>query len=800
MKVYFHKLKYARFYIFINRRKKSILNDERYVGEHMKENEMILRYVSPAPEKYEFVRKAFGGNSWENYSLPIGNGYFGANIFGRTVVERIQISEPTLSNPWYTGKDKTRRVGASAAGVNSFAEILIDVGHDGVKEYERSLSLDDACARVTYIRNGITYKREAFASYPDRVIAVRFSADSSASIRLGFEVKIPFIGEFTVDEGDGFSKSGEVTVCGNEFIIEGEMGYYDTKFKGILKILNIGGELYSEKGRITVSNADEVIMLFACDTNYELCDEVFSQKEPKLKLQGKSIDEKLLSEIIAKASDMSFDELFARHLEDYGSLYSRVALNIGDGDDSKKYTDELIATHKKGERSLYLEALLFQYGRYLLISSSRSRLPAHLQGIWNAYCESPWSCGYWHNINIQMNYWLSGPANLSETFIPYINYAKAYMNSARENADRYIKAKYPENCSEDGKNGWIIGTGAWAYGISGFMGGGHSGPGTGAFTSLLFWDHFDYTRDVDFLRDFGYPALYEMSLFFTKALVECDGKYLIKESASPENRHNGEYYHTVGCAFDQQMVYENFKRTIEAADILGENDSLIEKLREMLPHLDPVLIGDDGQVKEYREETTYSSIGEPNHRHISHLVGLYPATIINANTPEWLEGAKVTLTKRGDRSTGWAVAHRLLLWARTKTAHKCLDLIDSFIERNVHDNLWCTHPPFQIDGNFGYTAGVSEMLLQSHAGYIELLPTLPCEWKKGSFKGLAARGNFVIDCTWENGEPTYVRVLSRVGGVLKVKLPQQLVCDSDNIYDGMFEKDTYRGEVIEFKC
>ena len=380
-----------------------------------------------------------------------------------------------------------------------------------------------------------------------------------------------------------------------------------------------------------------------------------------------------------------------------------------------------------------------------------------------------------------------------------MNYAKAYMTVARRHADRYIKAKYPDAYSGDGKNGWMIGTGAWAYSISGFGGGGHSGPGTGAFTSLLFWDYYDFTRDKEFLREFGYPALYEMSLFFTKALEETDGKYLVKESASPENYHNGAPYQTVGCAFDQQMVYENFKRTVEAAEILKINDALIDEIKKMLPHLDPVLIGDDGQVKEYREETTYSSIGDPTHRHISHLVGLYPATVINADTPEWIEGAKVTLTKRGDRSTCWAVAHRLLLWARTKTPEKCRDLINSFIERNVLDNLWCYHPPFQIDGNFGYTAGVCEMLMQSQSGYIELLPSVPIEWKYGEFTGLVARGNFVVDCRFENGTPTHVKVKSRVGGVLKIKLPSTLVPAGSITENGVVSLKMAAGETVIFK-
>lgn len=760
--------------------------------------EMILRYRNEAPIAFDGLCYSHPGNAWENYSLPLGNGYFGANLFGRTKSERIQISEPSLANPYYTPKSKKRNISSAAAGVNSFAEIFIDFNHENVTKYERTLSLENAVARTVYESGGIKYEREAFTSHPDRLLAIRLASDKEAGLSITIRAEIPFLGDYTVEENDGLSKRGKITVEGSSLIIDGKMDFYGIEYYGIIKVINYGGRLISNAEEIKVEAANEVIILFTCDTSYELSEDVFLEDVNKNKLHCRKVDKDSCHKRIEKGVILTFDGLKARHVDDYRALYSRVSLDIGGEADSLRYTDELIAEHKSGKRSLYLEELIFQYGRYLLISSSRSRLPAHLQGIWNAYSDSPWSAGYWHNINVQMNYWPSGPANLSEAFVPYINYAKAYMKSARRHADEYIKNKFPEKLSENGKNGWIIGTGGWPYKIEGYSGEGHSGPGTGAFTSLLFWDYFDFTRDKEFLLEFGYPALYEMSVFFSKALIEKEGKLLIKESASPENVHNGAHYRTVGCAFDQQMVYENFKRTVEAAEILGNNDGFIQSLREMLPKLDPVLIGDDGQIKEYREETTYSSIGDPLHRHISHLVGLYPGTLINASTPEWIEGAKVTLTKRGDYSTCWAVAHRLLLWARTKTAHKCIKLIDSFIEKNLHDNLWCNHPPFQIDGNFGYTAGVSEMLLQSHSEYVELLPALPKEWAaKGSFSGLVARGNFVIDCRWENGYPTYLKVLSRKGGAFSIKLPESL-CDKLTLDKSrIFTKEMHEGEIIE---
>ncbi len=768
----------------------------------MKDLEMKLKYGFPSPLLNESTRFACGNSAWETYSLPLGNGYFGANVFGRTLTERIQISDPTLSNPWYRPKTVPKAGGAAAAGVNSFAEIYLDIGHEGVSDFERGLSLDDAISYVSYKKDGVHYSREAFTSFPDRLLAVRYTCDKAGAVSLCVRAEIPFLGEYTVEPGDGLSKRGEVTAADGSIIIKGEMGYYGIEYFGILKVVPVGGRLTENGGTLYVDGADEVLLYFTCDTSYELSDTVFEEQRHEYKLYGRHVNADKCIADVNRISKTPYEELKRRHLDDYRRLYRRATLNINSDSvalDALEYTDVLLKKYKEGKPSLYLEMLLFQYGRYLLIASSRARLPAHLQGIWNAYCDSPWSCGYWHNINVQMNYWLSGPANLAELFLPYINYAKAYMKAATRNADEFIRVNYPEKYTGEGDNGWIIWTAARAYDIERLTSIVHSGPGTGAFTSLLFWDYYDYTRDIEFLRTFGYPALLGMSKFFKKALDLRDGKYLICQSASPEIRHGGEYYITEGCAFDQQMVYESFKRTLEAANILGVQDSFISELSEMLPLLDPVLIGDDGQVKEFREETTYSSIGdEPRHRHISHLVGLYPGTIINDNTPEWLEGAKITLQNRGDKSGGWSVAHRLLLWARVKDGEHCRTLIESLIRNNIFDNLWDIHPPFQIDGNFGYTVGLCEMLLQSHAGYIELLPALPREWQDGSFRGLVARGNFEVDCEWQGGRITKIRVTARSGGRLRIKLPEYIRKSMQDSSGAIYEREMSENETVVF--
>ena len=736
----------------------------------MKQNKMRLVYSRPAPIKDDFLHYSTPDCAWERYSLPLGNGFFGVNVFGRLSTERIQISDPTLANPYYVPKTVPRRT-CCASGVNNMAELLFKFGHDGATDYEMSLSLDDAVHTVKYKYDGVCYTRECFASHPDRVFVMRLRADKPGKISFSVRNVIPFICEYNIEEGDCLSKHGEVIAKENELCASGRMDYYGILFENRLRVVPDGGRVSVNGDSICVEGADSALILFTCATNYELSQRVFTEPDPGKKLQGNPAPTALVNGLINAATEKGYDVLLKTHVEDYRSLFDRVKLSLCE-DVPTVTTDALLEAYKNGERSPYLEILLYHYGRYLMISASRTFLPAHLQGIWNAFADSPWSCGYWHNINLQMNYWSVGSANLSELFVPYVNYAKAYMPLAQSNADEYVATSYSDRLSPPGENGWIIGTGGWPYKIEGFKAASHSGPGTGAFTALLFWDHYDFTRDTAFLRDFGYPALRSMSVLYTKLLTKVDGLYLIKDSASPENVHNGGYYHTVGCAFDQQMVYECFRRTIDSAEVLGVRDSFIDKIEAILPGLDPVLIGEDGQIKEYREETTYSSIGEPHHRHVSHLVGLYPGTIINETHPDWIRAAEITLNLRGDRSHCWATAHRMLLWARTGNGNRAMDLLQSLIKNNVMENLWDRHPPFQIDGNFGYTAGVGELLLGGSDGTVKVLQALPDEWASGEFSGLVARGGVSFDCRWQDGRIIYLAATAKCDTNVRLLLPE----------------------------
>lgn len=740
----------------------------------MKQSKMMLRYDRPSPIIDDFTDTVLEKRGWERFSLPIGNGSIGATVQGRLETERITVTENTVTNNWTRKyRDAT---GCPAGGLNTFAELLFDFNHSTASDYVRELSLDDATVSVRYTYRGVQYKRTVFVSHPDQVLVMRVEADVPGAVNLGIRPQIPFVGKGLYEDGDGYAKSGEVTADGDRITLRGQMEFYGTVFEGQLRVIAEGGTITPSRyqGRIWVENADALTVVFGASTNYRLESKVFTEEDHTKKLEGCPDPHDEVAEIVDAAAACSYETLLERHLKDYHSIYSRVSISLNE-ECPDLTTDELLHEYQNGNHHRYLETLLFQYGRYLLIASSRTRLPANLQGIWNQYASCPWFGGYANNINVQMNYWMSGPANLRELFIPYINYAKAYMPWAKTLADRFVGEFYPDRLEEAGNNGWLLGVTANAYFVEPLRKVTHSGPGMGAMTSLLFWDYYDYTRDLDFLREFGYPALRDMSVFFSRMLEKIDGKMLVFDSASPENYHNGGPYHTTGCAFDQQMIYENDKRTLQAAEILGIEKPILDEIRARLPLLDPVLIGDSGQVKEYREETTYGSIGDPRHRHVSHLMGLYPGTLINRETPEWLDGAKITLDGRGDRIGigGWPLIHRLLLRARTCEPQKALDLIHSFMI-DVMENLWANHRVFQIEGNLGYVAGVCEMLMQSQAGYIEFLPTLPEEWKNGSFEGLVARGAFVVDCEWKNGIVERFSVVSEKGARLFVKIPNGL--------------------------
>ena len=736
---------------------------------------------------------------FERQSLPLGNGYMGINVFGGVNTELISITENSMCNPYTTckggkGPFDQERMEASAGGLNLLSKTYIDFDHKQESNYTRELRLNDAVANVRYDCDGVTYTRTYFTSYPDKVAVVRLSASEAGALSFTLRPETTHCYPYLEYEGDGMGKLGSVSAKNDTIQVSGIMEHFNIRYEGLFRVIPQGGTMQANekgKGTITVTNADSAVILIAVGTNYHLTPEVFTAIRAEKLDPNEDPHEKVLGYLNA-AAEKTYEQLLEAHRADYTELFDRAELDLGGVLSDTVPTDQLLNNYKNGTYDPYLEELVFQYGRYLLIASSREgTLPANLQGIWNFGDSAAWSGGYWHNINVQMNYWPAFSTGLAELFKSYVDYNEAFRSAAQQNADNYVDSIGAPTIAAagTGENGWAIGTGLSPYTCTAPTPGSHSGPGTGSFTSLLFWDYYDYTRDETILKEHTYPAVEGMAKFLSKTLQEYeDGKWLVYKSASPENFNgygeNGQYlYHkTVGTAFDQQMVYANHLVTLQAAQLLGyteETHPILATIKEQIDHLDPVNVGYSGQVKEYREEHYYSEFGEPNHRHISQLVGLYPATVINENTQAWLDAAAVSLNLRGDSRYGWSKAHRLLCWARIQDAQRSYGLLQGLLKENTAANLWGVYDaipgnndPFQIDGNFGYTAAVAEMLLQSHAGYLDLLPALPAEWKNGSFDRLTTRGNFAVDAAWTDGCATSFAIHSGSGGQCTLHYPK----------------------------
>lgn len=710
-------------------------------------------------------------SDWERLSYPIGNGYAGANLFGRTDTDRVQLTEKTLytSGQWGYG------------AFTNFAELYLDFNHDAVTNYRRSLNLNEGIAYVSYDHNGVHYTREYFMSYPDQVLVIHFKASEPESLSLKVRPEIPYLRSKK-------HKTGTVTAEGDVITLAGSIAHFSVNYEAQVKVLHEGGRSAIFSGTagegLELTNVDEATIIVALGTNYELSPSIFKGPNESIKLDANVLPHAKITGILQQAVQQGYAQLKERHLKDHSGLFDRVAVNLNT-QASPLPTPQLLQAYKDGKKDPYLEELMFQYGRYLLIASSREKsLPSGLQGAWNQYEGAPWTGGYWHNINIQMNYWGALNTNLAETFVSYLNYFQAYYPQATKGATSYLEQHHPERLSSVfGENGWSIGTGANPYQIG--KPGGHSGPGTGALTSKLLMEYYNFTLDRTALEEIIYPGMRGMSQFLSKTLIPGENNtLLVKPSASPEQTisrkkaeslpgHlvNGKYYSTIGCTFDQGAVWENHNDVLKIAKILGINDPFIQQLKEEMPRLDPILIGDSGQIKEFREEGPYGEIGEKRHRHISHLCTLFPGTLINASKPEWMKAASFTLDRRGDNTTGWAMAHRMNCRARLKQGDKALKVYQKFIAEKTVPNLWTLHPPFQIDGNFGVMAGMAEMLLQSHTDVIDVLPALPKAWSEGSFEGLVARGNFVVDALWKDGKATHIAVTSRSGGLCRIQYP-----------------------------
>ena len=782
-----------------------------------------LQYDEPASHgintKFETEEGvgALGNNSaiknalddWQNWSIPIGNGYFGANVFGRTESERIQLSEKTLANPygsWNTSK----------GGLNNFSETYIDFGHteSQVTDYYRALDLKTAVSTVDYVYGGVHYSREYFTSYPDNALVIKITADTAGALDFTLRPTVPY--EQSWSDGENHDvKDTRVTKTGavDSYIkngvgvveLYGKLGYYDVDFLGIYHVYTDGNmtasttqhewtdsdgtKMSDTDGTIVVSGATTAYIYVTLGTDYEInylnyCNDkptyTTTLADTRVKVEGYM--NSLAAKIDTANLDSSYESIKSAHVSDYGRIFNRVALDLDcDPADFELTTDELVGAYRNGSNeSTYLEVLLFQYGRYLLISSSRQgSLPANLQGVWNKYNYTPWSGGFWHNINIQMNYWPAFSTNMAEVFEPYMDFVESYMPVLQNGANSLINSNNPSASGQDGGNGWTIGVGLQPFDVGTQWSPGHLG-----FTTVMFYDYFAFTQNGEILPEM-FTLLAEAARYITKTVVEDgEGHLLVHNCESPEQYHNGSLYFTDGTTYTQSLIYENNYKLIRLAEEMGidindidssdlsANDKAILKtVLTQTDKYDPIKIGLSGQVKEFREETIYGSIGAAQYVHISQLVGLYPGTLINSSTPAWQDAALVSLRGRGDSTEGWGYAHRVNAYARLGEGDYAHDMLHNLIRDSIGNNLWSHYFVYQIDGNEGFTAGVSEMLLQSHEGYIAPLAALPETWANGSYTGLVARGNFVVSAEWADGLAKTFNITSQSGGTASVYYP-----------------------------